>query len=236
MLAKTPDGPDMEHGTTNQTSNTPSIHDLFADMGGYYVRILRDLSQDSDAPGSLRKDWATIRDWLGCHDNELTTKHDEKIGRAWLAYLAIGLAPSHKLQPVFDSIHARYKNSNLKLDRPPVEIMDAFDRLLATDDQISRKRASDLIAEQQKFAKIIGKLPGKTKQGWWRRQSRSVRSWIFVSAVWAAIALFIITVFDPLDIGGWDWATDRDYLKAMAIMLLPALVGLLKAAYTKAVR
>jgi len=224
----------MEHSPTNQDPNTPSKLDLFVNGGISYVRMLRELSQGSNANESTRKDWATIRDWLGCHNNELTTEHDENIGRAWLAYLIIGRAPSHELQPVFDSFHAQYKNSNLT--RPPAGIIGVFDRLLASDDQISQKRVSDLEAERLKLAQIIGKLPNKTKQSWWRRQSRSVRSWVFVSAAWAAIALFIIAVFDPLDVGGWVWATDRDYIKAMAIMFLPALAGLLKAAYTKAVR
>lgn len=55
-----------------------------------------------------------------------------------------------------------------------------------------------------------------------------------MSFAWAAVALFILTVFDPLDVRRWDWAEGRDYLKAMAIMFLPAVAGLLKAAYSKA--
>jgi uncharacterized membrane protein len=112
--------------------------------------------------------------------------------------------------------------------------MKVFERMLASDDQIKIKKASDAKSEGEKLAKIIGRLPGNTKKGWWSRQSRSLRGGIFVSVAWAAVALFILTVFDPLDVRSWDWADERDYLKAMAIMLLPAVAGLLKAAYNKA--
>ena len=216
-----------------RTSNPPLEHDLMANAGGTFVGMLRDLAQDAKATEGIRKDWTTIRLWLGDCESELSADHLEKIGKAWRAYLAIGLAPSHELQTVFDAIHERFNTAQAKRDRPPVEIMKAFDRLLASDAQIKAKRASDAKAEGEKLAKIIGWPPGKTKKGWWSRQSRSLRGWIFVSVAWAAIALFILTVFDPLDVRSWDWASDRDYLKAMAIMFLPAVAGLLKAAHSK---
>ncbi|RBH58401.1 MULTISPECIES: hypothetical protein [Pseudomonas] len=226
----------MEHNPTSERSNIPNDLGLFADAGIFYIRALRELAQDNDAKGSIRKDWATIREWLGCHDNELTTKYEEKVGKAWRAYLALGLAPSQILQSVFDLTHALYKNSDLKHDRPPVEVMNVFDRMLATDDQISLKRVNDLATERQKLAQIIQNLPRKSKQGWWRRQSRSFRGWAFVSIAWAAIALFIIIVFDPLERGNWHWATGRDYIKAMTFIFLPVLAGLLKTAYSRAVQ
>ena len=219
-----------------RTINPDLVPDLMVDAGAYYVRMVQDLAQDPGAADGIRKDWTIIRLWLGNSDNELSADHLEKIGKAWRAYLAIGLAPSHQLQPVFDSFHERFNTAEAKSDKPPVEIMHAFDRMLATDDQIRIKRASDMKAEGEKLAKIIGRLPGKTKQGWWSKQSRSLKAWIFVSVTWLPIALFSLTVFDPLDVRSWDWADERDYLKALAIMLLPAVAGLLKAAYTKATR
>lgn len=218
-----------------RTSSSSLAPDLMANAGGTFVGMLRDLAQDAKATDGIRNDWTTIRLWLGDCDDELSVDHLEKIGKAWRAYLAIGLAPSHELQTVFDAIHERFNTVQAKHDRPPVEIMNVFDRLLASDAQIKAKRVSDVKAEGEKLAKIIGRLPGKTKKGWWGRQSRSLRGWIFVSVAWAAIALFILTVFDPLEIRSWDWADRRDYLKAMAIMLLPAVAGLLKAAYSKAI-
>lgn len=219
----------MEH-----RSGPPHAPDLMADAGAFYVRTLRDLAQDTRANEGICRDWAIIRLWLGDCDDELSADHLAKIGTAWRAYLAIGLAPSHELQTLFDATHERFNTAQAKRDRPPVEIMNAFDRLLASEAQIKAKRASDTKAEGEKLAKIIGRLPGKMKKGWWSRQSRSLRGWIFVSFAWAAVALFILTVFDPLDVRRWDWAEGRDYLKAMAIMFLPAVAGLLKAAYSKA--
>lgn len=218
------------------TSTPPLAPDLMANAGGSFVRMLRDVAQDAKATEGIRNDWTIIRLWLGDCDSELSADHLEKIGKAWRAYLAIGLAPSHELQPVFNSIHERFNTAEAKRNRPPVEIMKVFERMLASDDQIKIKKASDAKSEGEKLAKIIGRLPGNTKKGWWSRQSRSLRGWIFVSVAWAAVALFILTVFDPLDVRSWDWADERDYLKAMAIMLLPAVAGLLKAAYSKATR
>lgn len=221
----------MEH-----KSSLPHTPDLMADAGAFYTKALRDLAQDTKANEGICRDWTIIRLWLGDCEDELSADHLAEIGKAWRAYMAIGLAPSHKLQHVFDAAHELYKSTDLKRDRPPVEIMDVFDRMLATDDQISTKRADDTVVERAKFAKTIAELRGPAKQGWWSRQSRSLRGWIFVSVAWAAIALFILTVFDPLDVRRWHWAEGRDYLKAMAIIFFPMIVGLLKTAYFKAVQ
>jgi len=219
-----------------RSSGPPLTHDLIANAGCSYVRELREDAHRAETTEGIRKDWTIICLWLGDCDRELSADHLEKIGKAWRAYLAIGLAPSHELQPVFDSVRERFNTPEAKRDRPPVEIMDVFDRLLASDNQIRAKRASDAKAESERLAKIIGRLPGTNKKGLWSRQSRSVRGWIFVSVAWAVIALFIIIVFDPLDFPGWNWADERDFLKVMAIVFLPAVAGLLKAAYGKATR
>ncbi len=62
--------------------------------GGTHVGMQRDLAQDAKATDGICKDWATIRLWLGDCNSELMADHLEKIGKAWRAYLAIGLAPS----------------------------------------------------------------------------------------------------------------------------------------------
>lgn len=221
----------MEHN-----SSPPLTPDFIANAGCSYVRELREDAHRAKTTEGIRKDWTIISLWLGDCDTELSADHLEKIDKAWRAYLGIGLAPSHELQPVFDSVHERFNTAEAKHDKPPVEIMDVFDRLLATDNQIRAKRASDAKAENERLAKIIGRLPGTNKKGLWSRQSRSLRGWIFVSVAWAAIALFIIIVFDPLDFPGWNWADERDFLKVMAIVFLPVVAGLLKAAYSKATR
>jgi len=224
----------MEATSMERTSSAPLAPDLIADAGGTFVGMLRDLAQDAKATDGIRKDWTTICLWLGDCDSELSADHLERIGKAWRAYLAIGLAPSVELQTVFDSMHERFNTTEAKRDKPPVEIMDAFDRMLASDAQIKAKRASDTEAERAKFAKAMEGLHRKPKKWQWSRQSRSLRGWIFVSVAWAVIALFIIAVFNPLEVWNWGRAEWRDYLKAMAIMFLPAVAGILKAAYSKA--
>ena len=234
LAAATLASSDTESIPMERTLTPPLAPDLMANAGGSFVRMLRDVAQDAKTTEGIRNDWTIIRLWLGDCNSELSAAHLETVGKAWRAYLAIGLAPSHELQPVFDSIHERFSTAEAKRDIPPVEIMDAFDRMLASDAQIKAKRSSDTEAERAKFAQAMEGLQRKTKKGLWSRQSRSLRGWIFVSVAWAAIALFIIAVFNPLEVWSWERAEGRDYLKAMAIMFLPAVVGLLKAAYSKA--
>lgn len=76
--------------------------DFLVDSGVFFINMLRQTSQEENAPDKLIKDWRVIENWLGCENNEITSKEEEKIGNGWKAYLAIGLAPSFKLQPAFD--------------------------------------------------------------------------------------------------------------------------------------
>lgn len=212
------------------------IAGIHAESGTYYIRLLQQIARDDDAPDGTRKDWEAVQGWLGTA--ELSPEHEEAVNRAWLTYLSIGVAPSIELQPTFDGISAQFKaaGKNLIVDRPPQRIMEVFDRLLATDSQISHKRRLDISAETLRFAKIVAKIPGQKRPSWWRRQSGKVRTWIFVSVVWAIGVFVILAVFDPLGVGDWDWADDLDYLKAGLLMLLPAIAGVLKWAYEKSVR
>ena len=235
----------MTYDRKSRTINLDPGSDFMADSGVLFITMLRDLAKDPSAKQSARNDWKVIEEWLGCEGRELTPEDDEKIGKSWRAYLAIGVAPSHDLQPAYDQISKDYKASGQydPKDKPPESVMDVFDRLQATEDEIKRKKSWDWSEdnpEMKKLADAIRKVsshskPSATRVGWWRRQSQSFRSWTFISVAWAAASLFYILVFDPFELGDWRWAEGKDYLKVISISAAPAILALLKKAYDRIV-
>ena len=128
------------------------------EFGHYYLEVMQDLAQSPDAPAQITNDVATIRSWLGAEgDAPLTTDQHEQFARGFEAYLAEGKAPSPELAGAF----ARFKRWLIQvykdLTRLNVEINDdirrVFDRLVATDDQITQAeqvtQAMPLFADAQ---------------------------------------------------------------------------------------
>lgn len=124
--------------------------DFLADSGKFFITMLKKSSADPrlkpGAGGRLKRDWGIIETWLGCSGRELNQNDFDKIGKAWKAYIAIGLAPSFKLQETFDQLSEKYKKEgySFKADKAPTEVMDVFDRLMATEEEIKIKRKSDI--------------------------------------------------------------------------------------------
>jgi hypothetical protein len=195
----------MSYDSKTGTINSGPESDFLAHSGAHFVNALRRLSQDSTTPPQVKSDWKILEDWLGCIGRAPTDGDNERIRKAWCAYFAIGVAPSHELQPVFDSFSDKHKASGQPYtsDKPPENVMDVFDRLLASDADIKKKQADDIAAEKKKFAKLLDNLPGRPKTSWWRKQSPSFRLWAFASIVWAAAATFYIILFDPFELGDW---------------------------------
>ena len=235
-------GPDtrgaMTYNSKTQTITVGPNSDFLSDSGTFFINVLRDLAKTPSAPQSIEKDWSVIEEWLGCAGRELNQQDIEKIGKAWRAYYAIGVAPSHALQKQFDDFSAKYKAEGkcFDADKAPTQVMDAFDRMLATDAQIKAKQSADWAAEKAKFSEIYNKFPIKPKTSWWRRQSRAFRAWVFLSVAWAAAALFYISVFDPFEIGDWKYADEKDYLKAFSISAGAFILGLVKRVYDRTVK
>jgi hypothetical protein len=55
----------------------------------------------------------------------------------------MGVAPSITLQPIFDQFSEEMRSTGGPLTQPPVEVKDVFDGLMASDEEISEKRARD---------------------------------------------------------------------------------------------
>jgi hypothetical protein len=125
------------------------------DLGVYSASVLHQLSTDAATPVSVVNDWKVIERWLGCTGRDLTSIDDERIGKAWKAYIAIGVAPSFELQPTFDTLSDQYKQQgySFKSDKPPTEVMDVFDRFLASDADIKAKKAKDYSEDNPELKK-----------------------------------------------------------------------------------
>jgi hypothetical protein len=99
---------------------------------------LEELMKDSEhpkAPGSLRDDADSVREWLGVHSAEdIKTSHHEKFARGFERYMMEGKAPNQALANVFE----KFKNWLTKIYqtvtrlKSPIndEIRGVFDRLL----------------------------------------------------------------------------------------------------------
>ncbi|MFK5948975.1 MAG: hypothetical protein QM500_09440 [Methylococcales bacterium] len=181
--------------------------DFLVDSGVFFINMLSQTSQDKKASNELISDWHVINDWLGCKNCVITSKEEEKIGKGWKSYLAIGLAPSFKLQPAFDHFVKQYKDSgfSFKEDKPPTEVMDVFDRLLATDEELSVKRKHDWSEEKKKFESILNKLPKKNLTFKQKVSSLSKKTRIFIVT---SIAWFVWVAFRTTD----DWEILGIYL------------------------
>lgn len=223
----------MNYNHKIKTSDALQHADLIGKHGVHSIKILRDLAQSPKTPQSIKHDWSVIEEWLGCAGRQLNQNDFDKISKAWIAYYAIGVAPSHQLQSLFDDFSEKYsaERNGFLLEKAPTHVMDVFDRMLATDAQINEKKAADWAVEKDKFAKILSNLPSKNQTSWWRQQSRSFRAWIFISFAWAAIATFYISVFDPFDVRNWNYADVKDYLKAFSTIGLIFILGIFKKMY-----
>ena len=200
--------------------------DFLVDSGVFFINMLRQTSLAENAPDELVKDWQIIENWLGCENREITSTEEEKIGKGWKSYLAIGLAPSFKLQPAFDHYSKQYKESgfSFKEDKPPTEVMDVFDRLLATDKELSAKRTHDWDAEKKKLEAVFKKFPKKKLTSKQRMSALSKNTRIFMAA---SLAWFIWVIFRTSD--DWEilgiYLDDWDEDMFFANSVLPILIA-----------
>ncbi len=199
-------------------------------MGTTAMLGLMDDAAAKDCPDDIRDDWHTIAKWMNYSGGEWSAEQSTQVSKAWGAYLAIGLAPSFELQKSFDHMAERLKND--PPPRPPKEIMDVFDRLLATDDQIKAKRTSDVQRERARLEQTFKALRS-TRVNWWRELDPATRIWIFASAVWMAAVFSYGYVFDPFDTGGWDSMGDEEFNRLAIVACLPIFGGFIYRAYWK---
>lgn len=210
---------------------------FIAQSGVYFIRVLLDMARRPEASASIRADAKIIMEWIGYSSGDLTLDQCEKISRGWKAYIAIGLAPSEKLQSAFTQFRATLPIVTTQ-DRPTEQVMDAFDRMLATDNEIKVKRAADAKAVEERFRALSQTLAARETPdaSWWRQQTPLVRRWVFVAVVWAAFTFIYALFFDPFEVGGWLSMGGDEMNKLALIMLAPVAGGAVSYSYQRWVR
>ena len=101
------------------------------------VTMARAAAKLENSPKRTRDNWAAISNYLG--SDEIGPLELQKLKPALQAYIVRGLAPSKELQPAFDTIRRMVTNKAEDMDQSkvPEAIFDAFDKILATDEQIA---------------------------------------------------------------------------------------------------
>ncbi|MCU7892885.1 MAG: hypothetical protein KZQ78_15260 [Candidatus Thiodiazotropha sp. (ex Ustalcina ferruginea)] len=142
------------------------------------------------------------------------------------------MAPSFKLQEVFKYFHHEYKKAGFDVNacKPPEEVMDVFDRMLATDEEIAKKKKYDWEAERLKLDAVFGKSnKPKGIKGKLNSTSRNTRIIISVSVVWLIWVVFRTSgryeLLGPSRLYSWD----DDMFFANAIVPILAGIVLFKA-------
>jgi hypothetical protein len=116
------------------------------------------------------KEWAAIKEWLKIEEGQdkLNTDQQEKFAKGFEAYLAEGKAPSEGLRRVFNQFRRWmtkvYKDIGaLQVEVSP-EIKEIFDRMLATEEEISHAERELGFANDLDFSKLPKEIAEKVKQ------------------------------------------------------------------------
>ena len=122
--------------------DSANLSTMLHESGHLYLEIMQDILARGEASASIESDLKTVADWLGLKDiSDLKTEQHEQFARSFETYLREGKAPSKELQTAFAkfrawlvAIYRSVKSLNTSIND---DIREVFDRLLATDEQIS---------------------------------------------------------------------------------------------------
>lgn len=212
--------------------------DLHTASGIAFVRILRELALKPHAQPRIREDWKAIEDWLACAGRELHAADEDRIARAWRAFLSLGRAPSIELEDEFAMYKKLYRAPGIvrAADFPPKPVLKAFVRMIATDDEMIAKGVRDRVRTTKPGASATTLAASSTTPAsvdWWSKQSQTVRAWIFSSAVWSLLVLATVFIFEPF--GERRWMGGNEYSRTFAIVSIPWIAGLVRHLYLKLV-
>jgi len=110
-----------------------------------YRRLLQEIAEHPEVADSVRRDYQQLLNWFGVEStDQITVENEEQFARAFEAYLRDGKSPSVGLSGVFYSFRTWLSKiyrtvRGLEVEVDP-QIRGIFDRMLATDREISRMR------------------------------------------------------------------------------------------------
>lgn len=130
-------------GLLEKADATTFLHET----GHFFLEVLGDLAADPNASPGIIADYNAALTFLGVESREqIGTDQHEKWARAFESYLGEGKAPSPELAPAFARFKAWVKAIYRTLRNLNVELTDdvraVFDRLLATDQEITQAESS----------------------------------------------------------------------------------------------
>jgi hypothetical protein len=124
-------------------SETRDLSTFLHEAGHLYLETMRSLAEGPGAPQDIKDDWKIILDHLGVSaGREITRDHHELYAKTFEKYLSRGKAPSLDLQDSFNA-YKRWmelipgKLQELTGIELPPEITGVFDRIMASERQIS---------------------------------------------------------------------------------------------------
>jgi len=150
------------------------IHEL----GHFYWNLFDNLNEAKVLNESGAKDWRAIRDFVGAKEGEtLNVDQEEKIARAFEAYIMEGKAPSLELEGAFQRFKAwltRIYRVAANLDvRLTNEVRAVFDRMLATDEAISIMQENKLFRPDDAVLAILNE---QQKEAYLRQGERAIQT------------------------------------------------------------
>lgn len=121
-----------------------NLSTLLHELGHIFLRDMRDVAKATKRP-MVKRDWETVKKFLGAEGDKLTVAQEEKFARAFEQYLREGKAPKPELQSAFDRfkdwLTSIYKSAlQLNVTITP-EIRTVFDRMLGADFSMENKPA-----------------------------------------------------------------------------------------------
>lgn len=116
---------------------------LLHELGHLFLRDMAKVAKDSKRP-RVKKDFETVKEWLGVKGNRFTEEQEEQFARGFEAYLREGKAPKPELNTVFERfkqwLESIYRSvKDLKVELSP-EVREVFDRMLGLITPVPRSR------------------------------------------------------------------------------------------------
>lgn len=188
---------------------TSNLSTFLHETGHIFLDAYNRYAEAPDAPEQFKTDMAGIFEYLGVKSYaEVGVEQHEKFARAFENYLRSGEAPSVALQSAFQKFKAWLSRiyQTIQELRAPVtpELKAIFDRMLATDEEISAVQSSndgfkindDLIAilpkaDQERYERLHNKALEEAKENlfkkalkqkerehtqWWKEERAKVRA------------------------------------------------------------
>ena len=114
------------------------------ESGHIFLLDFEELASMPDTPPEIKKDWETLKNWLGVEDGQtLDTTHHEKFARGFEAWLMEGEAPHPRLASVFEHFRRWLTNIYKSVSELDVVLSDdvrgVFDRMFALEDEIESR-------------------------------------------------------------------------------------------------